>query len=311
MDIAPITETLQRDAVWVVFANVLLQQLGLPVPAVPTLLIAGSVAAVSGQAAPMLAAAVLASVIADLIWYAAGRAFGYRVLSGLCRLSLNPASCVSATEERFVRWGVWSLVVAKFVPGFSTVAPPIAGSLRMPLPSFLAAAGLGAALWAGAALLAGHWLRAELQTALEIMGRHATTTIVVTVLMLGAWLAWKLWQRRRFGHLAAIPHITAQELQAALASSTPPLLLDFRGAAMAAQTGPIAGATPADLERLDRAVGDWPKHHDIVTLCACPEDATAVRAARSLTTLGYTSVRPLEGGYEAWVRYKGRALERG
>ena len=67
----------------------------------------------------------LASVIADLLWYAAGRAFGYRVLSGLCRLSLNPASCVSATEERFMRWGVWSLVVAKFVPGFSTVAPPI------------------------------------------------------------------------------------------------------------------------------------------------------------------------------------------
>lgn len=306
MDITPITETLQRDAVWVVFANVLLQQLGLPVPAVPTLLVAGSIAVASGQAAQMLAAAVLASVVADLLWYAAGRVFGYRVLSGLCRLSLNPATCVSATEERFIRWGVWSLVVAKFVPGFSTVAPPIAGSLRMPLPSFLAAAAIGAALWAGAALLAGHLLRAELQAALAFMSRHATTTVVAIGLGLGAWLAWKLWQRRRFGQLAAIPHITASELQAALDSRTPLLLLDFRGAAMIAQTGPIAGATQADLDGLAQAVGDWPKHHDIVTLCACPENATAVRAAHSLTTLGYTSVRPIEGGYDAWARTLGR-----
>lgn len=303
MDITPISETLQRDAVWVVFANVLLQQLGLPVPAVPTLLVAGSIAHTAGQVAPMLAAAVLASVVADVLWYAAGRVFGYRVLSGLCRLSLNPASCVSATEERFIRWGVWSLVVAKFVPGFSTVAPPIAGSLRMPLPSFLAAAAVGAALWAGAALLAGHLLRAEVQTALEFMSRHATTTVVAITLGLAAWLGWKLWQRRRFGQLAAIPHLTPSELQAALDSRTPPLLLDFRGPAMVAQTGPITGARQADLDSLARAVGDWPKHRDIVTLCACPEDATAVRAARSLTMLGYTSVRPLEGGYDAWVRY--------
>jgi membrane protein DedA with SNARE-associated domain len=218
---------------------VLLQQLGLPVPAVPTLLVAGSIAVASGQAAQLLAVAVLASVVADLLWYATGRVFGYRVLSGLCRLSLNPASCVSATEERFIRWGAWSLVVAKFVPGFSTVAPPIAGSLRMPLPSFLAAAALGAALWAGAALYAGHLLRAELQTTLAFMSRHATTTVVAMVLGLAAWLAWKLWQRRRFGQLAAIPHITPSELQAAMASRTPLLLLDFRGAAMVAQTGPI------------------------------------------------------------------------
>ncbi|NMG77625.1 DedA family protein, partial [Aromatoleum diolicum] len=144
MDLSQITEAIQRDAVWVVFANVLLQQLGLPVPAVPTLLVAGSLAASSGQAGTMLVAAVAASVIADWIWYLAGRAFGYRVLSGLCRLSLNPDSCVSQTEARFVRWGVWSLVVAKFIPGFSTVAPPIAGSLRMPLTGFLLAAGAGA-----------------------------------------------------------------------------------------------------------------------------------------------------------------------
>ena len=306
MDITAITGAIQRDPVTIVFVNVLLQQLGLPVPAVPTLLVAGSLAGSPGQAVPMLAAAVVASVVADWIWYLAGRAFGYRVLSGLCRLSINPGSCVSETEARFVRWGVWSLVIAKFVPGFSTVAPPIAGSLRMSLPSFIAAAGLGAAIWAGAAILTGWLLRAEVQTVLELISRHETTAIIVIAIGLCVWLAWKLWQKYRFDQQAAIPHIAPAELMAALGSDAPPLLLDFRGDAMIAQTGSIDGATPARLDDLPRAVRHWPKHRHIVTMCACPEDATAVRAARNLTRLGYTSVRPLKGGYESWMRHLGQ-----
>jgi membrane protein DedA with SNARE-associated domain/rhodanese-related sulfurtransferase len=251
----------------------------------------------------MLMAAVPASLIADWIWYLAGRAFGYRVLSGLCRLSINPGSCVSETEARFIRWGVWSLVIAKFIPGFSTVAPPIAGSLRMSLPSFIAAAGVGAAIWAGAAIVTGWLLRAEVQTALESMSRHGIMAITVIALGLCVWLAWKLWQKYRFEQLAAIPHITPAELMAAMESDTPPLLLDFRGDAMIAQTGPIDGATQARLDDLPQAVSHWPKHRHIVTLCACPDDATAVRAARSLTKLGYTSARPLTGGYQAWMRH--------
>ncbi|SRR6266581_987280 len=303
MDIALITEAIQQNPVSVLFANVLLQQLGLPVPSVPTLLVAGSLARSPGQVVPMLAAAVLASVIADWIWYLVGRAFGYRVLSGLCRLSINPGSCVSQTEARFVRWGVWSLVIAKFVPGFSIVAPPIAGSLRMSLPSFIAAAGLGAAIWAGAAILAGWLLRDEMQTLLWLISRHEATAIAAIAIGLCVWLAWKLWQKHRFEQSAAIPHITPAELMEALGSATPPLLLDFRGDALIAQTGPIAGASQTHMDDLAQAVSLWPKHRDIVTLCACPEDAAAVHAARSLTKLGYSSVRPLKGGYESWIRH--------
>lgn len=306
MDITPITDGIQRAPASIVFVNVLLQQLGLPVPVLPTLLVAGSLASSPGRAVSTLAAAVLASVIADLIWYLAGRAFGYRVLSGLCRLSINPASCVSETETRFIRWGVWSLVIAKFVPGFSTVAPPIAGSVRMPLPSFIAAAGLGAAIWAGAALFIGWLMRAEVRTGVDLINSHGTVAIAAIALALGAWLAWKLWQKYRFDQLAAIPHITPAELTAAMRSGTPPLLLDFRGAALVAQTGPIEGATQAHLDDLPAAVSDWPKHHHIVTMCACPGDATAVSAARNLTKLGYTSVRPLKGGYESWIRQVGQ-----
>ncbi|WP_374262748.1 VTT domain-containing protein [Zoogloea sp.] len=300
MDIAHLQHTLQRDAVTVVFVNVLLQQIGLPVPAVPTLLIAGSLLAAPGPLARVLAAAIVASVIADALWYAAGRRFGYRVLAGLCRLSINPASCVSQTEAHFIRWGVSSLVVAKFVPGFSTVAPPIAGALRMAPAGFLAAAGAGAGLWAGLALGVG-WLAQDAVLALiAALEAHAGRAALWLVALAGLWLGWKLWQKYRFRRLGAVPRISAAELLAALDSDAPPLLLDLRGASMVAELGPIPGARVAEHDRLADAVGDWPKAAPIVTLCACPEDAGAIQAAVRLRDAGYRSVRPLDGGYAAW-----------
>lgn len=301
MELSQISESLQHDAVWVVFLNVLAQQAGLPVPAVPTLLLAGSLAASSGQLGKILAAAIVASVLADWMWYLAGRAFGYRVLSGLCRLSINPGSCVSQTEARFVRWGLGSLVIAKFIPGFSTVAPPIAGSLRMALPGFLLAAATGAGLWAGLALGAGWILRHEVQAAIGLLEQHTGSALMLIAGIAGGWLAWKLWQKYRFRKLAVVPHITPGELLAAMEAQDPLLVLDLRGQSMVAATGPITGTTIAEHDHLLDAVGNWPKDQPIVTLCACPEDAGAIQAARNLLNAGYLSVRPLKGGYEAWL----------
>ena len=307
MEFSQLSESLQRDAVWVVFLNVLLQQAGLPVPAVPTLLLAGSLAVSSSQLANILAAAIVASVIADWMWYLAGRAFGYRVLSGLCKLSINPGSCVNQTEARFVRWGLGSLVIAKFIPGFSTVAPPIAGSLRMALPGFLLAAAAGAALWAGLALGTGWVLRREVQTVINALDKQAGSVGLVLAGVAAIWLGWKLWQKYRFRQWSAVPHITPGELLTIMESEQPLLLLDLRGASMVAEAGPIVGATVAEHDRLLDAVGDWPRDQPIVTLCACPEDAGAVQAARRLLDAGYLSVRPLRGGYEAWLA-AGQAL---
>jgi rhodanese-related sulfurtransferase len=227
--------------------------------------------------------------------------FGYRVLAGLCKLSINPSSCVSQTEARFIRWGVSSLVVAKFIPGFSTVAPPIAGALRMNQLGFLLAAGIGAGLWAGLALGAGWFLQDAVQSAVTMLDRHASRALVLILVLLGVWLSWKLWQKYRFRKFCAVPHITPDELMAALDSDTPPLVLDLRGSTMIAETGPIVGAKVAEHDFLHDAVGDWPKDRPIVTLCACPEDAGAVQAARTLLNDGYLSVKPLKGGYEAWL----------
>lgn len=306
---AEITATLQSNAVWVVFANVLLQQLGLPVPAVPTLLAAGSMIMTFGQAGQLIGVAVLASVFADLLWYVAGRAFGYRVLSGLCKLSLNPGSCVSSTESLFMRWGARSLVVAKFIPGFSTVGPPIAGSLKLPLPSFLFSAGVGAGLWAGSAVLTGWILRSQVHAAMAILTGHEAMALGAAALGAGLWLGWVIWKKRRFQRSAAIPHISPAALMAAINSDAPPLLLDLRGPALIATSGPIAGATQVQLDDLSRTVHLWPRNRPIVTLCACPNDATSVRAAQDLTALGYISAQPLRGGYDSWIRHLGQIAE--
>lgn len=303
MDLADIRHTLQHDALTVVFVNVLLQQMGLPVPAVPTLMIAGSLAATPGQLGPLLGAAILASVIADAAWYGAGRRFGYRLLAGLCKLSLNPASCVNQTESRFRRWGLSSLVVAKFIPGFSTVAPPIAGALAMKPAAFLAAAASGAALWAGAALGGGWALRSSVQTAIAMLEQHSGRALMLALLAAGLWLGWKLSQKYRFRQLGDIPSITPRELLETLDSALRPLVLDLRGSTMIAASGPLAipGVRIAEHDALHDAVGDWPKNRPIVTLCACPEDAGAIHAARRLLKDGYLSVKPLRGGYEAWL----------
>jgi membrane protein DedA with SNARE-associated domain/rhodanese-related sulfurtransferase len=301
MDLVDLSRTLQQDAVAVVFVNVLIQQLGLPVPVVPTLLLAGSLAATPGQVGKILAAAVLASVFADWLWYHAGRLFGYRVLSGLCKLSINPTSCVSQTEARFIRWGVLSLLLAKFIPGFSIVAAPIAGATRMHPLGFLVAAGAGGALWAGLALGAGWVLKDTVRALIAALDQHMATALVIVVLLVVTWLSWKLWQKYRFSKLSAVPRITPEELIAAMATDQAPLVLDLRGPAMIAETGPIPGAKVTAHDQLAQAVADWPRERPIVTLCGCPEDASAILAARHLLDDGYLSVKPLKGGYDAWL----------
>src|ERR1700682_1621489 len=120
-----------------VFLNVLVEQICLPVPAVPTLIVAGALSA-DGKlsAAAVFGVAFLACFIGDGLWYAAGRIYGRRVMRLLCRISLSPDTCVRQSEDHFERWGRLTLVLSKFIPGLSTVAPPLAGAMRLGLPAF-------------------------------------------------------------------------------------------------------------------------------------------------------------------------------
>ena len=145
IQMAQLVDLIQYYGLAFVFVNVLLLQAGLPVPAYPTLIITGALATRGGASVPALVAvAVVAALIADLAWYSAGRRFGSGVLKTICRISLSPDSCVRQTEAIFTRWGAQSLMVAKFIPGFASVATAMAGVLRVPLWRFVPADAIGA-----------------------------------------------------------------------------------------------------------------------------------------------------------------------
>ena len=163
---------------------------------------------------------------------------------------------------------------------------------------FLTAAGAG--LWTGLALAAGWSLRGALPEVIATLDRTATLAMSAIAALLVVRLAWKAWQKRRFRSLSAIPRMSAAELKVAMASDSPPLLLDLRGAGQIEQSGAIRGAVRTEHDRLHEAVRDWPVDRAIVTLCACPEDAGAVQAAKRPIAQGFRSVRPLAGGHEAW-----------
>src|SRR3954469_25918607 len=151
-----LTTLLVQYGLVLVFVNVFLVQAGMPVPAVPTLILAGALAAGSGPSVTaIIGVAVLGSLLGDSIWYVAGRIYGMRVLQLLCRISISPDSCVRETETRFLRWGPISLIFAKLVPGFATVTPPLASASRISCGRFIVYSALGAALWAGLAVGAG------------------------------------------------------------------------------------------------------------------------------------------------------------
>jgi membrane protein DedA with SNARE-associated domain/rhodanese-related sulfurtransferase len=301
---------LSQYGVWFVFVNVLLQQLGLPIPAVPTMMVAGALAAsghMNGLAA--FALSVGASLVADVVWFWAGRRYGYPVLRFLCRVSLSPDTCVRQTEGIFERWGFYSVVLSKFVPGFSTVAPPIAGALRMSLGGFVMASIASAALWVGAAMGTGYLFTEQIEIVLAWMASHLGLAALVIAAVAIAYVLFKAWQRWRLARFVSAALIDIDELRAALDGDPRPFVIDI-GSRLAQQSRPhIPGAALLDLDAIER-LDDFPADRDIVVYCACPNEASAKRAAQLLLKRGYTRVRPLRGGIDAWVS-AGHPVEHG
>src|SRR5437867_2515379 len=149
-------EFLVRHGTAVLFAAVFIEQIGVPLPAAPWLLAAGALAGTGKMNwVVALTAAAFGSVLADLIWFYLGRHRGQRVLSLLCRISLEPDSCVRRTQGFFTRYGMKGVVAAKFIPGLSTLAPPLAGSTGVSAPRFLFFDGLGSVLYVGCFVFVG------------------------------------------------------------------------------------------------------------------------------------------------------------
>lgn len=258
-----------RHGYLVLFVWVFAEQLGLPLPATPLLLAAGALAG-SGRMNLGLAIAipVIASMLSDVIWYQFGRVRGGKVLSMLCRISLEPDSCVRKTENAFIRQGARSLLIAKFVPGLNTMAPPLAGIIGMRFGRFLLFDAAGAILYAGCFVIIGYVFSNQLE---EAAARVASLGFILLAILggaLAAYISWKYIQRRRFIRSLRVARITAEQLKQKLEAGEDVVVVDLRHSLdfdAAPQT--IPGAIRLAPEKVEEDHGRIPRDREIVLFC--------------------------------------------
>lgn len=254
----------------VLFAFVLVEQIGLPVPAVPVLLGVGALAG-AGRMSLVLAlgAVVAASLPPDLVWHELGRRRGARVLGLLCRISLEPDSCVRRTENLFMRRGRKALLVVKFFPSLSPIASTLAGMVGVTRREFIALDGLGAILWAGAWMGLGYVFSDALELVAAQVARLGNYALLVGGAALAAYVAVKFIRRQRFLRSLRIARITPDELRRRIeAGDTDLVVIDTRSA-LDVQTTPytIRGARWIAAEEIDERHLEVPRDRDIVLYC--------------------------------------------
>ena len=265
-----ITGLLAQHGLSLVFVNVLLTQAGVPVPAIPTLVVAGAFVA-QGHIGllPLVGVAVVASLIGDAVWYAAGKAYGRRVLATLCRIAIEPDSCVKQTENIFERWGAASLMVAKYIPGYATIAPPLAGMMRLTPPLFLAYSAIAALLWIALPVALGMIFHAEVEVALEWLESLGAGALALIVAVLALYVSAKLLERYLLIRFLRSVRIGVDELRELMKQPTPPVVLDARSVA-ARRLDPrrLPGAIPVDMEEPQIALQWVSPDRDVVVYCS-------------------------------------------
>lgn len=296
---ATMMQWLGQVGVLAVFVLVLAEQAGLPLPTYPVLIVAGAWSAQGGPALWRIAAAVVAAcILADALWYAAARRFGSRILRVMCRLSLEPDSCVSDTERLFARFGTRILLVAKFVPGLAAVATAMSGVIGARFFRFAIYDAIGAALWGVSGLLIGsifHDAVDDVFAQLTAFGRVGGALIL---LLFAAFIAFKYYRRHQFFQQLRMDRITVHELSRLLQAGTQVRLIDARPNDSRVRDGIIPGAIAFEALLQDVAQGD--RSGEVIVYCACPNEASAARIARRLMNMGFHPVRPLAGGIHAW-----------
>ncbi len=301
-----VTQFLIRHGSLVLVAAVFAEQIGLPIPAVPVLLAAGALA---GAGKMNLALAVSLSVLAcslgDLIWYELGRHRGRYSLNLLCRISLEPDSCVRRTENFWGRHGVWALVLAKFIPGLSTITPALAGLFGVEVRQFLGYNGLGALLWTAAFVGPGYLFSDQIEQFAAQAARFGGSLVVLIVGALALYIAYKYIHRQLLLRELRIARITADELKQLMDDGREVMIVDLRQP-LDVQVDPysIPGALRMAVEELEQRHHEIPRDRDVILYCACPNEVTAARMALLLKKNGITRVRPLVGGVGAWRERK-------
>jgi membrane protein DedA with SNARE-associated domain/rhodanese-related sulfurtransferase len=299
------TELLQfvvRHGYMLVFAWVFLEQAGLPVPSAPLLLATGALSGMHQMNLGVaIAFAAFGAIASDAMWYELGRQKGVRVLQLLCRISLEPDSCVRRSQVTFGRNGARVLLVAKFIPGLNAMAAPLSGVIRMGWRRFLIFDTIGALLWVSAFTMTGYMFSSDLE---RVAARAAYLGEWLLVLLLAAfagYISWKFYNRQMFLQKLKIARITPEELKGKMDAGEDVLVVDLRHSLdFDANPETIPGALHIDAAELEEAYEVIPRDREIVLFCACPNEATAARLALLLRSKGITQIRPLSEGYEGW-----------
>ncbi len=291
----------------ILFLWVLVEQLGVPIPSIPVILTAGTLAAthrVNGGAAVLCVLA--ACLLSDSVWYALGRRYGNSVLKLLCRLSFEASTCVTKTEGYFHRRGAVTLLFAKFIPGLSTVAAPIAGQTGMRYPRFVLYDLTGSLIWSLSYLLAGFFfgdLAQRSQRFFAVIGHFAVAIFVLMVLGL---MFQRIWKQRRF--LLSVRELRLEPAElldmietADRQGNIPPYIVDLRHPLDYLPDPRVLPHTvrvsPSDLTAHQSKL---PRDRDVILYCTCPSEETSAKVALQLHNFGIDRVRPLRGGFEVW-----------
>jgi membrane protein DedA with SNARE-associated domain len=256
-----------RHGYAVLFFWILAEQGALPIPSIPLLLVCGALARAGHlSAAPILFYGLLACLIADGAWFQLGRMRGAKILGFLCRMALEPDSCVRQTRSGFVRYGVRFLLVSKFVPGMNALAAPLAGSSRVGWAQFVLFDAVGAAFWISAWATAGYLFSDQLEAVGRVVGRAGFQLFLSIVAITGGWIAWKYFQRRRFFRKLMMARIPARELRRMLDAGEEVVIIDVRGG-LASGDGPIPGSLWIPLADLATRHKEIPRDRDVVLVC--------------------------------------------
>ena len=291
----------------IIFLWVLVEQIGIPIPSVPVLLTAGTLSATHrvswlGITVSML----LACIVADTIWFALGRRYGNSVLKLLCRFSFEASTCVSKTEGYFTRRGAVTLLFAKFVPGLSTVAAPIAGQTGMSLPRFLAWDLAGSFIWGEAFILAGRFFGDIAKKSAPFFAWLGHFAIVIFVLMVLGFLAHRIWKQRKFLQQVRELRLEPTELKTMLDiaetnHTPPPFIVDLRHPLdYLPDPRVLPGALRIGPNELKQHSEIIPRDRDVILYCTCPSEETSAKLALQLHKMGVYRVRPLRGGFDGW-----------
>ena len=303
-------EVLLQHGVVVLFLWAFVVQAGVPAPAVPMVLGAGVLSG-SGQMhlALAVAAAMAATLGADVLWYALGRSLGARVLGTLCRFSLDPDSLIRHAKERFLAHRLRYLVLAKFLPGLNPLAAGLAGVVPIRPERFLLYAAAGAFLWAGTWITLGYVCSDVISLMATRAARLGMPLAIVIAAVLIAYLVLKYARRQRFLRHLRKARITPMELKRRLDAGDQLVIVDLR-TALDIETAPcgIPGACRIAPEALQHPHHLIPRDSEVVFYCAEPREATSARMALRLASKGFKNIHPLSGGLEGW-RQAGFAVE--